>query len=182
VISQGVYAKLGSGSIAAGTASVFAQVDFSHTITLGSIIVGLVVAGAAFLFTLRSRIATIWKQEAEGWREKAERLAQEVAEERLKASTFAREQQEIRHGLKDELAACRAELKVEQAKHDLTAVLERMQSFHSEAMTAMTTAQTAAVDSVTAELKLLGQKLEAGQAEQKLLLREIRDSVQAREE
>lgn len=174
--------KFASLAAAIGIGSVFAQVDFSHTITLGSILLGIVIAAAAGLITIRSKVATVWQQEANGYREQAQRIGEELLAEKSSRAKFEREQQELRHALKDELAAVKAALKVEEAKHDLSTILERMQGLHSEAMAALTSAQSAAVDSVTLALQELGRKLEEGQAEQKVLLRDIRDAVKAHEE
>lgn len=192
-------ALVGIAKIAALVGGVFvsmlAQADFKGTITLGSVLLGLLVLAIAGMFTIRAKIADTWRSEALAERAKAARLDEELKQERLDAkeaerarqaaiAEIEREQQELRHGLKDELAACRAALEVEKAKHDLTGVMEKMQGFHNEAMTAMAASTAEAVTGVTAAIQSLAdkmdagqQKLEHGQEEQRTLLTEIRDAL-----
>ena len=112
-----------------------------------------VVAGAlaiivAQLIAIPRRMRSFWYQEAqrredenkvlqEQLREKTSEMAKaqarhqtEVSELQRKAveelSTFAREQQELRHALKNELAASRGELELEKAKRDYSDVLARV--------------------------------------------------------
>jgi len=111
---------------------VFTAIDFSHTITLGSVLLALIIIAIAGVFTIRSKIATIWREEAEGEKSKAERLEAIVAQERSERSTFEREQQELRHTLKGEIAALQAQLKVAEAKTDLTTALEAIRIMNAD--------------------------------------------------
>lgn len=174
---------------ALGSTSMFAQVDFSHTITLGSVILGVIVTALAGLVTIRARVGDVWRQTAEGRAERIKELelaAKDAERDHIeKLATFEREQQELRHGLKDDLAACRAELTLEKAKHDLGSVIEQMNTLHHEAMTVMHDAQGEAVASVAGAILELGSKVEAGQSELRVgqratldLLKEIRDALQ----
>lgn len=87
------------------------QTSFSGTITLGSIILGILVLIAAGFFTIRTNVAKVWREEAEGQKERADRLQEQLDAER-----------EVRHGLKSELAASEAMLTAERAKPDLSVV------------------------------------------------------------
>lgn len=55
-----------------------AAVDFKEQITLGSVIVTALILCIAGLFTWRSKIASVWREEAEGEKAKAERLEDEL--------------------------------------------------------------------------------------------------------
>lgn len=119
-------------------AGVFAAVDFSHTITLGSVLVAIVGVIVAVIFTARSKIASVWRQEAEGERAAKERCHEELKEERANRATFDKQQQELRHDLKDEAAGLRAQLKVMEAKTDLTAALRAIQEMNEASVRAIT--------------------------------------------
>lgn len=161
----------------AGFVSVFAQVDFKGTITLGSILLGIVIAAAAGISTVRSKVSSIWREEAAGWREKAERLEEALAAERAGRATDEREQQDLRHQLKGELAALNAKLKVEEAKHDFGVLIEKMQELHTEAMTVMASKTVTAVTDISSAIGDLGRRIDTGQAEQRQLLVEIRNAL-----
>lgn len=128
---------------------VLAAASFSNTITLGSIVLGVIVLIIAGVFTIRSNVAKIWREEAEGQRQKAERLAAELAGTKLAAveekRVFEAEQQEIRHALKDELAGVKAQLAVEQAKPDLSALMQRLADQHEETINTLALEARAAV-------------------------------------
>lgn len=103
--------------------SVVATIDFQDKITLGSILTTAVLISVAGLFTVRSKIANIWREEAEGERAAKERCLHEISELKAERAAFERDQQEIRHDLKDQLAAARAQIKVLESKTDLTEAL-----------------------------------------------------------
>lgn len=179
--------KAAIAAVAIGFGSMFAQVDFRGTITLGSILIAVLIAAIAGFATIRSRVSSIWREEAAGWREKAERLEEALAAERTARADEGRAQQEIRHQLKNDLAASAARLKVEEAKHDLGVLLERMQELHTEAMTTMGTSTVTAVENISESINDLGRRLDTGQAqlvtgqeEQKQILAEIRDALRDR--
>lgn len=109
-----------------------AAVDFSHTITLGSVLIAFIIIAISGVFTIRSKIAGIWRQEAEGERAKASRLELELAKERADRLVFERAQQELRHDLKGEVVALKAQLKAVEAKTDLTVALEAIRVMNAE--------------------------------------------------
>ena len=125
-------------SVFAG-AGIVAEIDFNHTITLGSILIVGVIAGLAGFFTIRSKIAEVWRLEAEGQRVAKETAEAELDREKQRRLKFEREQQELRHDLKAELAACKAQLKATEARTDLTAALEAIKemSEHGTAVSRM---------------------------------------------
>lgn len=128
---------LGVLAIFIATAGVFAAVDFSHTITLGSILLAVVIIIISAVFTARSKIATVWRQEAEGERARASRLEEELADERLNRAEFEKQQQELRHDLKDQISGLTAQLKVMEAKTDLTAALEAIRKINEHTTVAV---------------------------------------------
>lgn len=119
-----IYRMLGhSFSILAGL-GIVATFDFQDKITLGSVITTIAIIAVAGVFTIRSKIATIWREEAEGERAAKERCQGELAEEKADRAAFDRQQQELRHELKNEIAECKAQLAVAEARTDLTAALD----------------------------------------------------------
>lgn len=177
MIDAAVISKAGILASLAGISTMFAQVDFKGTITLGSILIAILIAAIAGFATIRSRVSSIWREEANGWREKAERQEAELVAKQAEMSAFAHDQQEVRHQLKGELAAMSARLKVEEAKHDLGLLLERMQDLHNQAMTAMGSQTVAAVGDISRAINDLGVRIDEGRREQRDLLTEIRDSL-----
>lgn len=139
------------GGVTVSVAAVFAQSNFSGTITLGSVIVGLLLLGSVGFFAVRANQAAAARQNAESWeaahdveKRRKEQLQEELAEvkaqllreqadrqtEMAKAradfhAQLEREREEqhaIRHDLKDQLAAANAQLMVERAKPDFEQV------------------------------------------------------------
>lgn len=172
-----VHKMLGHSAMLVSGFGALAVVDFSHTVTLGSILIAFIILIVSGIFTVRSKIATIWRQEAEGERAAKERLeeqlaaekagrAEDMAAEKLDRAAFEREQQELRHDLKDELVACKAQLKVMEAKTDLTAALDAIQ-----AMNAHTT------DSIVAAMHKTSLLSEQRDGKTQTLLEEIRDKL-----
>jgi hypothetical protein len=125
-----VHKTLGLFAIFVTSAGVLAVVDFSQTITLGSILIAFIILVVSGVFTVRSRIATIWRQEAEGERAAKERLEEELADERVSRVEFEKQQQELRHDLKDQISGLKSQLKVMEARTDLTAALETIQKIN----------------------------------------------------
>ncbi len=111
--------------------TVIATVDLSNEITLGSILIAFIIIAVSGVFTVRSKIATIWREEAEGERASKDRLEEILANERIERTAFERQQQEIRHELKGEIAALKAQIKVMEAKTDLSVALEAIREMHS---------------------------------------------------
>jgi hypothetical protein len=146
VLSPFQFVALFSGSVAA----VFAQADFSGTITLGSVLLAVVVLVAAGFFTVRSNVAAVWRQEAEGQKARADRAdehaleiqAQMLAEREEHQALLARErdeQQVVRHNLRNELAAVTLQLDAEKRKPDLSVLVELQKENYAKAMQEVTT-------------------------------------------
>ncbi len=112
---------------------VATAIDFNHTITLGSVLIAFIIIAIAGVFTVRSKIASIWREEAEGERAAKDRLEEMLAKERAERAHIEREQQELRHDLKGEIATYRSQLKVMEAKTDLTAALESIHMMNAAA-------------------------------------------------
>ncbi len=108
------------------------SVDFTHTITAGSILIAFVIAIAAGAATIRSKIAAVWREEAEGQRAAKERLEETLLKERADRIRFDREQQDLRHGLKSDVAALTAQLKAMEARTDLTVALETIREMNAK--------------------------------------------------
>lgn len=125
-----IYKMLGHSAGLIGGLGIFTAIDFTHQVTLGSVILTIVIVLIAGLFTVRSKIATIWREEAEGERAAKERLQEELAAERVERAEFEKQQQEVRHELKNELAAVRSQLKVMEARTDLTAALDAIKEMN----------------------------------------------------
>lgn len=103
---------------------VAVDINFRDQITLGSIVVTICIICVAGIITIRSKIATIWREEAEGERAAKERLQEELNEQKLAYKEFEKQQQELRHDLKNKIAELATQLKVMEAKTDLSAALE----------------------------------------------------------
>ncbi len=165
-----LYRALGHATGLLTSLGVVFAVDFNHTITLGSVLTAFIVIAIAGVFTVRSKIATIWRQEAEGERASKQRLEETLASERADRVLFERQQQELRHDLKGEVVACKAQLKAMEARTDLTAALEAIRVMNADL------AQGVA-DSI-----LLAMKVGSGLSEDRdhrthSLLTEIRDKL-----
>lgn len=128
-----------------GVSGILAVVQFSNTITVGSIVIAAAVVVLAGVFTLRNNVRSFWRGLAEERAEKITSLEQVVKERetqvrilqeqsRAEMASYAEEQRIVRHELKNQLAAAMATLQVEQAKTDLSALLELLAKQHSEAM------------------------------------------------
>jgi hypothetical protein len=100
------------------------DINFRDQVTLGSIIVSVIVVLSAGMITIRSKIANIWREEAEGERAAKERLQEELNQCKLSFSEFENSQQLLRHDLKDKIAELKTQLKVMEAKTDLSSAME----------------------------------------------------------
>lgn len=127
-----IYKALGILTGLLASIGLLSAIDFKGTITLGSVLLSLLVIALAAFFTIRSKIATIWREEAEGERAAKDRLLEILTEERGERAKFEREQQDVRHELKGELATCKAQLKAMEAKTDLTAALESIRVMNAD--------------------------------------------------
>ena len=133
-----------AGLVAGGGA--VATVKFSDQITLGSIIATCAVLIVAGLVTIRSRIAKVWREEAEGEKAKAERLQADLEAERAARLEFEKQQQELRHDLKDELAGVKAANAVLEAKTDLSSALETIRQMNETTVKTVTEAIAKALE------------------------------------
>ncbi len=165
-----VYKALGLAIGLLTSAGVVFAVDFNHTITLGSVLTAFVVIAIAGVFTVRSKIATVWRQEAEGERARASRLEEALAKERADRIQLERQQQELRHDLKGEVVALKAQLKAVEAKTDLTAALEAIRQMNATLAEQLS-------GSIVAVLRELASTSERRDAGFHSLLTEIRDKL-----
>jgi hypothetical protein len=122
---------------AAGTASLtFSTVDFNGTITLGAILISAIV-GAATLVTLGygirfRQVAKVLETERDVFQERAERLAEDLEAARLDKETYREHKHEQINALTAKLAHKEVELETERAKHDYTAVVQRLTELDNE--------------------------------------------------
>ncbi len=134
-----LYRSLGQATGLLTSVGVVTAVDFNHTITLGSLLTAFIVIAIAGVFTVRSKIATVWRQEAEGERASKIRLEETLLKERSDRATFERQQQELRHDLKGDVVALKAQLKAVEAKTDLSAALEAIRVMNANLAEAIST-------------------------------------------
>ncbi len=165
-----VYKALGLAIGLLTSAGVVFAIDFNHTITLGSVLTAFIVIAIAGVFTVRSKIATVWRQEAEGERARAHRLEETLAKERDDRIQLERQQQELRHDLKGEVVALKAQLKAVEAKTDLTAALEAIRQMNA----ALAEQLSGSIVAVLKELAATSERRDAGFHS---LLTEIRDKL-----
>ncbi len=120
-------------------------IKFEDTITVGSILIAALVVIAGGIFTFRNNMRTFWKSLAEERLEQIKVLEEHnhqkdihIAElqehSKLELAKTVEDQRTVRHELKNEIAQLTASLRVEQAKTDLSALLEQLANQHSEAM------------------------------------------------
>jgi len=119
--------------------ALLAQIQFSNTITVGSIIVAALVVIASGLFTLRNNMRSFWRNLAEERGEEIKVLEKHLREREDARAQDAEEQRAIRHELKNQIAELNANLRVEQTKTDLSALIELLAKQHTEAMTQFST-------------------------------------------
>lgn len=155
-----------------GAGGAVAAVDFRDEITVGSIIIGAVVIVIAGLFTIRAKIANVWREEAEGERAAKERVKTNLIAERADRAEFEKTQQELRHELKNEVVGLRTQLEVMEARTDLTAALESIQAMNEQTVVliASQVSEARVVDRQASEIR---------DAQTHTLLEEIRDRLPA---
>lgn len=101
-------------SLAGAVFSLADSVNFSNTITTGAVISTLIVAAIAGFFTIRTNVATTWKNNYEAEHTRCLEREQELDELRAKLLREREEHQVLRHELKNEIAGLKL-------KTDLTA-------------------------------------------------------------
>jgi hypothetical protein len=111
-----------------------AVTNFSSTITLGSIILGVLVLVVAGFFTVRANIAKVWHENYD-----AEVVKRKQAEDRCQELLATlhqerEEQQKIRHDLKGELTAMTLALEAEKLKPNLGVIVEMATEHYTSAM------------------------------------------------
>lgn len=92
---------LGLASLAGVAHQLVGAAHFSSTINLGAIVVGFLVVVVGGLFTIRTNVAKIWRENYEAEKAKAESLEKELAA--AKAETA--EQRDLKHKALGEVAA-----------------------------------------------------------------------------
>lgn len=120
-----IYNLLGKFTFATAFLGILA-VDFRDQITLGTLITTAVVIIIAGFFTIRSKIAATWHDVADAKEAANKILQKELSDEQLARVIFEKEQQELRHNLKNEIAARDLQLKSLEAKTDLTTALNAL--------------------------------------------------------
>lgn len=127
-----IYRMTGHGAALLTGAIGLIAVDFRDQITLGSIMVTVVIMAIAGLFTIRTKIANVWREEAEGERAAKERAQEELKQAAVERAEFERYQQELRHELKNQIAAQRHQIVALEAKTDLTVALENIREMNAD--------------------------------------------------
>lgn len=134
----------GVGTI--GVGSGVAVLQFGETVSVTAIIVAALVVVLGGIFTLRNNMRSFWRDLAEERKAQNDQLEEEVREKQNELLELERrhnadllkvseEQREIRHGLKTKLADMGHQLDLERAKHDLSAVTERLTALEELAIT-----------------------------------------------
>lgn len=162
--------------------SMLYGVSYSSTVGLGSILVAALVVVAGGVFTLRSNLKRFWKDLAEERGEQVKVLEgkletsaelvlakqQELVDAQLhhtqQMASFAEEQREVRHQLKTQVATLEGTLKLEEAKHDLSGVMSRLDGLEH---------------TIDGRAQMFEQMV-TGISHQSELLEEIRDQLAAR--
>ena len=127
------------------TSGILANISFSDTVTLGSILTAALVVIAGGIFSFRNNMRTFWRNLAVERQEEIKVLTRKLAESedryrdlqqqaREEATHIAEEQRSIRHDLKAQLAASQKLLEIEHSKTDLTALMEQLGRQHTDAM------------------------------------------------
>ena len=161
-------------AVLTGASYPLAEVQFSGAFTLGSAIVGILVIIVAGLFTIRTNVAKIWKDNAE-----AEAAARKLAEKE------AKEQRELKHALISEHAAEKllwanekgelsARITLLETRPDMSAISEQISAASAESVATIVNI-IAAHDERVAEMYA---KMIETNAEIAKVLKEIQKSLQ----
>lgn len=163
------YKISGHAAALAGSVSIVA-VTFRDEITLGSIVATSFIIAVAALFTIRGKIANVWREQAEGEKALKERAQEELAAALADRAKYERSQQEIRHELVDKVTTLELQLQAVEAKTDLSAALESIRAMNASLATEFTNQITVAMS----EQGLRGEKRDGTMQR---LLEEIRDRL-----
>jgi ABC-type multidrug transport system fused ATPase/permease subunit len=128
--------------------SLLASIDFTSTVTLGSVLTAAVVVIASGIFSFRNNMKSFWRNLAVERQEEIKVLTEKLSESeeryrelqtqsREEAMRIAEEQRSVRHDLKGQLAAVNKLLEAEHAKTDLSALMEQLSTQHHDAMQRM---------------------------------------------
>lgn len=89
-------------------------------------VVGALIALVVAFFSVRNMRRSYWKSIVEERDDEVRELRREADEKLQERAAFAEEQRELRHNLKNRVAALEGQLSLEQAKHDLTSLYVRL--------------------------------------------------------
>lgn len=134
-------ASLGIGMLAT------AQGAYS-ILELAAIVVGLVVVAVAGLFTIRSNVAKVWREQAEGEKARADGLAADLAEaikQHAEAQATMRlahagDIAKMQHDIEEQrrvVEQLQADLASANARTDLSALTETIREYHRELLAAL---------------------------------------------
>lgn len=140
----------GHAAVLVGGAGTVAAIDFRDEITLGSVTATATVVAIAGLFTIRSKIAAVWRDEAAGQKERADRLQGELDAEKADRAEFERKQQDLRHALETQIAELTSQMKILEAKTDLNALVETIKHTNETTVLAISREVSKAVAEVLA--------------------------------
>lgn len=106
----------------------------------GAIVAMAIAVVIVALVTARSKVGTIWREDAEGQRAAKEHALEQLGLERKERAEFDKQQQELRHDLKNEIATLKMQLQATEAKTDLTSALDTIQRMNKTAVRTVTDA------------------------------------------
>lgn len=109
-----------------------------NAIEVVAIAVGLVVVAVAGVFTIRSNVAKIWREQAEGEKAKNEDLTKQIAATTLAHASEIADAKLAEAALQAEIHALNVHLEAARARTDLTPVMETLGKI-LEAVTGHTT-------------------------------------------
>lgn len=121
-------------AIVASVEATLVSTNFSSTITLGSIVLGVLVLVVAGFFTVRANIARVWHENYDAEVVKRKQAEDRVEELLNELHRERDEQAELRHSLKDEIATAKALLEVEKLKPNLGVIVEMATEHYATAM------------------------------------------------